>query len=205
MNAEISEIRFDEALMVEYSREGDLDAFNQLVLAYQDTAYNAAYRILGERNSAEDVVQNAFLSAYRKLNTFRDGSFKAWLLRIVTNACYDEIRRQKRRPSIPLNPTDWYDEEIESPYWLEDPGDMPEETALIGELNSAIQHALFALHPDFRIVVILVDIMDMNYTEAASAAGIPLGTVKSRLRRARLQLQNQLKEYANRIPIAPIS
>ncbi len=101
---EHGENQLDEAKMVAYALEGDLDAFNRLVLAYQDVAYNVAFRVTGERTSAEDAVQDAFISAYRKLKTFRGGSFKAWLLRIVTNACLDELRRQKRRPAVPLQP-----------------------------------------------------------------------------------------------------
>ena len=85
-------------LVVAAARRGDHDAFSQLVLCYQTLAYTVAYRILGNRRSAEDATQEAFLSAYRAIRRFRCGSFKAWLLRIVTNACYDELRRRKRRP-----------------------------------------------------------------------------------------------------------
>ena len=92
----------DEAALIDSARRGDLNAFNRLVLAYQDLVYNHAMRVMGENAAAEDATQEAFISAYRNLSGYRGGSFRAWLLRIVTNACYDELRRRKRRPSTPL-------------------------------------------------------------------------------------------------------
>lgn len=192
--------QLDEIKMVDYALQGDLDAFNRLVIEYQDLAYNIAYRVLGERTAAEDAVQDSFISAYRKLKTFRGGSFKAWLLRIVTNACYDELRRQKRRPTVSLQPTGADDEEIESPVWLEDPGESPEEAALREELSLAIQNCLDELDDDFRVVVVLVDIQGMDYSEAAESTKAPLGTIKSRLARARLRLQDCLRGFGELLP-----
>ena len=194
------EFQLDEAQLVAYAIEGDLDAFNRLVLAYQDLAYNVAFRVTGERTSAEDAVQDAFLSAYRKLNSFRGGSFKAWLLRIVTNACLDELRRQKRRPTTALQPQDDFDEEIESPAWLEDPGESPEEAISRAELSQAIQDCLNGLDSDFRLVVVLVDIQGMDYSEAADVAETPLGTIKSRLARARNKMQDCLNAIGELLP-----
>lgn len=91
----------DEKALIQDALQGDLDAFNRLVLAYQDRVYNQAYRVLGESQAADDATQEAFISAYKNLRSFRGGSFRAWLLRIVTNACYDELRRRKRRPNHP--------------------------------------------------------------------------------------------------------
>ena len=86
----------DETNLVQLAQKGDLEAFNNLVLAYQEMAFNVAFRILSDEAGAEDATQNAFLSAYRSLATYRGGSFRAWLLRMVTNTCYDELRRRKR-------------------------------------------------------------------------------------------------------------
>jgi RNA polymerase sigma factor (sigma-70 family) len=105
----------DEPALIHDAQRGDLEAFNRLVLAYQDALYNTALRILGDEALAADATQEAFISAFRSLTSYRGGSFKAWLLRTVTNACYDELRRQKRRPSVPLEPSNDDDEEIESP------------------------------------------------------------------------------------------
>lgn len=186
----------NENALVKNTLTGDLESFNHLVLAHQDAAYTLAFRILGESAAAEDVVQEAFLSAYQKLNSFRYGSFKAWLLRIVTNACYDEIRRQKRRPVRPLYPTNESKVEFKSPHWLEDPGKTPEEVVMQTERSAVIQKCLDALKINYRIVIVLVDILGMSYVEAAKVTGVPLGTIKSRLRRARLALMNSTKEYS---------
>lgn len=190
----------DEAALINAAKQGDLDSFNRLVLAYQDMLYNQAYRMMGEPDSAEDATQDAFIAAFRKLGSYRGGSFKAWLLRIVTNLCYDELRRRKRRPTTPLEPVDNNDEEIESPRWLSDPGESPEQAAERAELARALQHCLNDLPPEFRSVVILVDIQGMDYAEAARAVGKPLGTVKSRLARARKRLRDCLQGFWELLP-----
>jgi RNA polymerase sigma-70 factor (ECF subfamily) len=190
----------DEAALISAARQGDLEAFNSLVLAYQDMVYSQAYRMMGECEPAEDATQDAFISAFRKLETYRGGSFKAWLLRIVTNLCYDELRRRKRRPTTPLEPLDDDDEEIESPRWLADTGASPEESAERLELVRVLQHCLDNLPPEFRAVVALVDIQGLDYVEAAMAVGIPLGTVKSRLARARLRLRDCLQVDRELLP-----
>lgn len=190
----------DETTLIDYAKDGDLDAFNRLVLTYQDAAYNVAYRLMGEPAAADDVTQDAFIRAYRKLHTFRGGSFKAWVLRIVTNAAYDELRKRKRRPTTPLEPHNVDDEEIENPVWLADPGETPEDSAARTELSKAIQNCLEGLEVDFRSVVIMVDVQGMGYTEAAAAVGKPLGTVKSRLARARQRMQDCLQGYGELLP-----
>ena len=112
----------DENALIQSAQRGDIDAFNRLVLAYQHQVYSLAYRIMGEEAAAADAAQEAFISAYKHLKSFRGGSFKSWLMRIVTNACYDELRRRKRRPTVPLEPVDDNDEELESPGWLANSG-----------------------------------------------------------------------------------
>jgi len=192
----------DEAALIQDALHGDLDAFNRLVLAYQDMVYYQAYRMMGEPQGAEDATQEAFVSAFRKLKSYRGGSFKAWLLRIVTNACYDELRRQKRRPTTPLEPLDADDEEIESPNWLADDSESPEEAAARAELNEAIQNCLADLPEDFRAAVVLVDLQGLDYSEAAQAIGKPLGTIKSRLARARSRLRDCLQGFWELLPAA---
>jgi RNA polymerase sigma-70 factor (ECF subfamily) len=190
----------DEAALIEAARRGDLDSFNRLVLAYQDLVYSQAYRMIGESEAAEDAAQDAFISAYRSLSSYRGGSFKAWLLRIVTNATYDELRRRKRRPTTPLEPMDDDDEEVESPRWMADPSETPEETAERSELSNALQRCLGDLPDEFRTVVVLVDVQGMDYLEAAEVVGKPLGTVKSRLARARLRLRDCLQGFWELLP-----
>lgn len=190
----------DETYLIQSARQGDLDAFNRLVLAYQDTVYSHTYRMLGEPAPAEDAAQEAFISAYRNLPGYRGGSFKAWLMRIATNACYDELRRRKRRPTTPLEPMDNDDEEIETPRWAADPGESPEDAAQRQELNQALQRCLADLPNEFRSAVLLVDVHGMDYAEAAQASGAPVGTMKSRLARARLRMRECLKDYWELLP-----
>ena len=190
----------DEAGLIKDAQQGDLDAFNRLILAYQDRVYNQAFRVLGESQSADDATQEAFLSAYKNLRSFRGGSFRAWLLRIVTNACYDELRRRKRRPTTPLEPVDDEGDEIESPNWIADPGELPEDNIVRSELGDAIQECLDQLPEDFRVVVVLVDVQGLDYLEASEVIGKPLGTIKSRLARARNRMRECLQGFWELLP-----
>ena len=200
-NADCAKINFmDEPALILEAQRGDLDSFNRLVLAYQDALFNTALRIMGDDDLAADATQEAFISAFRSINSYRGGSFKAWLLRTVTNACYDELRRQKRRPTTPLEPENDDDEEIESPRWLADSSMSPEEKFDAAELEHAIQHCLEALPTDFRAVVVLADIQGLDYTEVAAAVRTPLGTIKSRLARARLRLRECLQDFWELLP-----
>lgn len=190
----------DELALIQAARGGDLDSFNRLVLAYQDIIYNQAYRMVGDQDSADDATQNTFISAYNHLNSFRGGSFKAWLLRIVTNTCYDELRRRKRRPTVPLEPLDDEGDEVESPRWMVDPADPPEDQVQRIELQKAIQHCLDRLPDEFRATVIMVDVQGLDYSEAADSTGKPIGTIKSRLARARIRLRDCLNGFAELLP-----
>ena len=192
----------DEPALIRAAQNVDLEAFNRLVLAYQDALYNTALRILGDDSQAADATQEAFISAFRGLNGFRGGSFKAWLMRTVTNACYDELRRQKRRPTIPLEPVNEDDEELESPRWLADSSMTPAEKFEADELEHAIQHCLASLPLEFRTVVVLADLQGLDYAEVASLARAPLGTIKSRLARARLRLRECLQGFGELLPAA---
>src|SRR5512144_2571029 len=115
----------DEALLIQSAQRGDVDAFNTLVLAYQHQVYNLAYRIMGDEAAAADAAQEAFISAYHHLKSFRGGSFKSWLLRIVTNACYDDLRKRKRRPATSLEDLAG-DENSEGEFDLPSNADGPE-------------------------------------------------------------------------------
>ena len=193
-------ILMNEEALIHDAQAGSLDAFNALVLHYQDTVFNTALRILGDEDLASDATQEAFLSAFRSIASFRGGSFKAWLMRTVTNACYDELRRQKRRPSVPLEPETDDGEEMDSPRWLADPNMSPEQKAEADEVEHAIQHCLNNLPVEFKTVVIMADIQGMDYSEVAIAVRAPLGTIKSRLARARLRLRECLQGFSELLP-----
>jgi RNA polymerase sigma-70 factor, ECF subfamily len=190
----------DETALIQSAQSGDLDAFNTLILHYQDSVFNTALRILGDEDQAQDAAQEAFISAFQSIKSFRGGSFKAWIMRTVTNACYDELRRQKRRPTTPLEPETNDGEEIDSPKWLEDKSMTPAQKAEADELEHAIQHCLDALPTEFRSVVVLADIQGMDYSEVATSARVPLGTIKSRLARARLRLRECLRSFEELLP-----
>ena len=192
----------DEPTLIRDAQRGDLEAFNRLVLAYQDRVYNTALRILGDEDLAADASQEAFISAFRALNSYRGGSFRAWLLRTVTNACYDELRRKQRRPTTPLEPETEDGDEVESPRWLADPNASPEDQLDQDELEHAIQHCLENLPSEFRAVVVLADIQGLDYSEVAVAVKKPLGTIKSRLARARLRLRECLRGFGELLPAA---
>ncbi|MCL4530817.1 MAG: sigma-70 family RNA polymerase sigma factor, partial [Chloroflexi bacterium] len=120
----------------------------------------------------------------------------------VTNACYDELRRQKRRPTTPLEPDTSDGDEMDSPRWLADQNLSPEQKAEADELEHAIQHCLENLPLEFRTVVVMADIQGLDYTEVASTVRVPLGTIKSRLARARLRLRECLQDFWELLPAA---
>jgi len=173
-----------------------LEAFNQLVLAHQNHAYSFAYRMLGEEEGAADAAQQAFLSAYRHLNELRGESFRSWLLRIVANACLDELRRRKRRPAVSLDDLaagEEDDRSDESLSILADPAEGPESAAVRSDLRRSIEDCLSLLPPEQRATVLLVDVHALEYGEAARALRVALGTVKSRVARARAGLRDCLR------------
>jgi RNA polymerase sigma-70 factor (ECF subfamily) len=190
----------NEQALISDAQGGDLDAFNTLVLHYQDSVFNTALRILGDEDLAADASQEAFISAFKAIKSFRGGSFKAWLMRTVTNACYDELRRRKRRPTTPLEPDTEDGDEMDSPRWLADPNMTPDQKAEADEVEHAIQHCLNNLPLEFKTVVVMADIQGMDYTEVALTIRVPLGTIKSRLARARLRLRECLQGFAELLP-----
>lgn len=182
-----------DEVWIELASNGDLDAFNQLVLKHQDLAYRHAVSMLNDDWLAEDVVQEGFVKAFQKMPSFRGGSFRAWLVRIVTNAAYDMLRQSSRRPVQPLFPEDDEGEYVESPKWLADPTAKVEEAVEWSEEVKLVYEALGELADIYREIIILVDLQEFDYEEAAQALDIPIGTVKSRLARARLYLREKLK------------
>jgi RNA polymerase sigma-70 factor, ECF subfamily len=191
-------LSMDEVSLIEQARKGDVDSFNTLILHYQNAVYNAVYRMLGEPDTAADVAQEAFISAYRSLNSFRDGNFKAWLIRIATNACYDEFRRRKRRP---LSSLDELTEENEANPILSDNHEAgPEEQGQQAELIAAIEKCLEALPEEQRVTAVLCDVEGYDYNEIATIMSSSLGTVKSRLSRARAKLRDCLQGVKELLP-----
>ena len=190
----------EESLLIQKAADGDLDAFNQLVLTYQELAFNLAYRIMADEAAAADATQDAVISMYRKLNSYRGGSFKAWFLRIVTNACYDELRKQKRRPTVKLEPETEEGDLMDSPEWIADKSLGLEETMMNSQLEKAIQDCLNNLNEKHRVVMVMVDVSGEDYETVAAIIQSPVGTVKSRLSRARLKMQECLQTAGELLP-----
>lgn len=191
----------NEETLIRQAQGGDIVAFNRLVVQYQELVFNVAYRIMNDPAVAEDVAQETFITAYQSLKTFRGGSFKSWLMRVATNRCYDELRRRKRHPQTPLEPVSDEDgEEIESPYWLADSAPSPEEALDQRELERAVQHCLEGLPADFRAAIVMVDLEGLDYQDASVAVGTPIGTIKSRVARARLKLRECLQGFGELLP-----
>ncbi len=187
----------DETYLIQQAKDGDVYAYNTLVLHYQDSVYNVAYRVMGEPSAAADATQEAFISAYKALRRFRGGNFKAWLMRIVTNACYDELRRRKRRPQSSL---DEIIDEFESSPVLSENSPGPENYMQQVELVEAIQRCLDDLPDDQRTATVLCDVEGYDYNEIADIMSTSLGTVKSRISRARAKLRDCLQGMAELLP-----
>lgn len=188
----------DEIRVIKEAQKGSVAAFNQLVMAYQGTAYNVAYRVIGNGDAAADACQEAFLKAYQAIKQYRGGSFKSWLLRIVTNACYDQLRYKSRRPVTSLE--DMAENSDDHSEKLISDSERPEESILRGELNELIQFGINRLPEDQRVILVLSDIQGFSYQEIAEVMGQPLGTVKSRLSRGRQRLRDFLMEQQELLP-----
>jgi RNA polymerase sigma-70 factor (ECF subfamily) len=187
----------DEDALIAAARKGDVRAFNQLVVRYQGLAYNVAYRILYDPDAAADATQDSFFSAFRAMGKFRGGSFKAWLLRIVTNACYDQLRVKQRRPTSSL---DALPVEADHTYYLEDSSELPDEYVERQELNRVIQAGIAHLPVEQRAVLVLSDVQGLSYQEVADVLDVSLGTVKSRLSRGRAKVRDFLQEKGELLP-----
>lgn len=177
--------------MVDAARAGDDGAFGNLVETYRSTAERLAQQILHTEEAAADAVQEALIKAHRAMGRFQDGNFRSWFLRIVTNTCYDHLRRQKRRLAVSLD-------ELTEQSGLdfvsssEIAADDPEALVLQNESLGVLLAAIDKLPTWHRTVVLLVDVQGYDYNEAAELLGLPLGTVKSRLSRARSALRDEL-------------
>lgn len=190
----------NERIRIENALHGELDDFNQLILPYQDFLFNVAVRILVDEDMAEDALQETMISAFRKLSAFRGETLKPWLTRILVNVCYDALRSQNRRPTVPLERRSEDSQPMEPGRWMEDRSPGPEAECESRDLVRAIETCLQSFTPDFRTVLVLVDVEDYSYEEAAMLLAIPLNTVKSRLARARMKMAQELQNFNDQFP-----
>jgi RNA polymerase sigma-70 factor (ECF subfamily) len=173
-----------DLILLKQALAGDLGAFNDLVVCYQEMLFALVVRMVPDRDQASDCVQEAFFSAYRNMRSFRGGSVKSWLSRIAINAAMDTQRLRKRRPADPYP-------ELEDDSW-QPPADAsadPVTSSLTAERHRALNQALAQVTDDQRTAIVLYDIEGYDYAEIASMTGVSLGTVKSRIHRGRLALR----------------
>jgi len=189
----------DEAGLIAAAQQGQVDAFNELVLTYQHQVYNLAYRILGDPASATDAAQETFISAFQNMARFRGGSFRSYLLRIVSNRCYDELRRRKRRPITSFEDFGEEPDEETNPALING-RERPEEYAERQEMARVIQAGIETLPSDQRIALVFSDVQGLSYQEIAEVTDVSLGTVKSRLARARGKLRDYLRSQGELLP-----
>ena len=184
-----SSIDPEMAALVERARTGDSRAFDDLARREERALYRHAARIVGPGADAEDVVQDAFLSAWRSIRSFEGTSFRAWLFRIVTNRALDRVRSRKRRPELPLEPAD--DDEV---IWAEPASAGPElaDLAASREAVLVVEEALKSVPEEQRAALLLRDVEGFAYDEIALMTGVEIGTVKSRIHRARVAVRNTL-------------
>ncbi len=189
----------DERAMILSAQRGDVPAFNQLVRAYQGVVFHTAYRVLGDSEAAADATQDAFISAYKNIKSFRGGSFKAWLLRIVTNSCYDQLRVRQRKPTASLDAL-LVDPDNPAPGLGEAREESPHDHAERQEMAAMIQKGLQTMPVEQRLTLTLSDMDGFAYEEIAQITGVNVGTVKSRLSRARAHLREFLLAQEELLP-----
>jgi RNA polymerase sigma-70 factor, ECF subfamily len=191
----------DEQVRISRTLDGDLDAFNELVVKYQKLAYSIAYRMLLSRERAADAIQDSFLKAFRALPSFKSGSFKSWFTRIVINTCHDAIRRDRRVSFQEIADDASYESNDKSvSYQVIDPHESPQAAVERSELHARIELGISALPPEQRLVLVLCDIHGYSYEEISEITGFPMGTVKSRISRARLKMREFLLQQPELIP-----
>ena len=179
--------------LIARTRDGDVDAFNQIVDMYQRPLYNMALRMLGDAPAAEDATQDAFFSAFRNIGRFKGGNLKSWLFTIAANACRDVLRSRNVRRTESL---DVEDVTIDPPSSTE----SPEDYAVRREMGQSIQQGLDSIPHDQRLAVVLIDVQGFGYEEAAEVIGISVGTVKSRLSRGRARVRDFLRGRPGVLP-----
>lgn len=182
-----------DELLIRRAQSGDEGAFEQLLLAHQKSVYNLCLRMAGNPDDALDLSQEAFIRAWRALGQYQfDAAFSTWLFRLTSNVCIDFLRKQKRQQHMSLTVTD--EDESGEEFAVPDPAPGPEEQAVHNERRQAVARAMAALPEDYRAVMQLRAVEALSYEQIAEILDIKVGTVKSRLARARAQLRKILKD-----------
>jgi RNA polymerase sigma-70 factor, ECF subfamily len=183
----------EEAALIRRARDGDSSAMNSLVERHYKQAYNLAYHLSGNYDEASDIAQEAFIRVFHSLANFRgDANFSTWLYRIVTNVFLDERKKQKVRAHSSLE--EYLElEDNTVTRQIEDPAPGPEQLVEQSERNTVVGDAVRALPEIQRAMIAMYHFQSLSYEEIAEILNLPIGTVKSRLNRARLALKNKLE------------
>ena len=188
--------REQEAAIVRKVLGGDANAFETLVLEYEKNLYNIALRMTGNSEDAADMTQEAFIKAYNSLQSFRgDSKFSVWLYRIVSNVCLDFLRSKNRRPTVSLSVED--DDGEDAQLDVADESQSPELLLDRKLTRDSVRRGLDSLPPDYRQILLLREIQGLSYDEIAQALSLEVGTVKSRIFRARKRLCTFLIDDGN--------
>ena len=188
--------REQEAMIVRKVLQGDVNAFEKLVTEYEKAVYAIAQRMTGNAEDAADMTQETFIKAYNSLQSFRgDSKFSVWLYRIASNVCLDFLRSRSRKPTVSLSVED--DEGEEGQLDIADESQSPELLMERGLTRDAVRRGLDTLPPDYRQILLLREIQGLSYDEIAAVLEIEVGTVKSRIFRARKRLCAFLVEDGN--------
>jgi RNA polymerase sigma-70 factor (ECF subfamily) len=194
--ASVSYALGEERALIDRSRRGDLAAFDRLVRQYERNVFNTAYRLSGSHEDAADIAQEAFVRAWNNLKSFRgDSAFSTWLYRIVTNVFLDDRKRKRARPHRSLEDVLTLDESTVQRQF-EDPNPGPQDLAEGDERRKILEEAIQTLPEGQRIMVVMYHTQGLSYEEIAEITQLPMGTVKSRLNRARLALRDRLSPVA---------
>lgn len=203
----------DEALLVQFKKTKDPSYFKALFRRYQNRVFNAAYRILGNTDEAEEVVQETYLKVHENLGKFRkESTFASWLFRIAHNNCLDVLRAKQRKKTLfawSFDPQSIGESEegdaMTTVTQLADPALTPSETALMTEQGDLVASSLGKLPEQQRTVVVLHDIEGFSYQEIAEIVGANIGTVRSRLHYGRIKLREMLEPYFSAQNVSPAS
>jgi RNA polymerase sigma-70 factor (ECF subfamily) len=184
--------------LVQKFKDGDERAFDELVLMFHGQIFGFAYRLLNRYEDAEDAAQEIFVKVYRSIGRFRgDAGFSTWLYAIAVNTCRSRMRKTKRRLSFEVRMADRPgagDDDMAEPVAV-DQGALPDKSLEMKELSRDVARVVADLPADFATVMVMRDIQDMTYDEISAALGCSMGTVKSRLCRARVMARDKLKRY----------
>lgn len=185
-------IYLPEAELIKRCKNGDREAFNELFAQYESKVINIAYGMLSDKDDAYDAAQEVFIKVYKNISSFKENSsLSTWIYRITSNMCNDFLRKRMRSANtISIHAESDDDRGME----LRDKSPLPEEYAEHNETQRAVRQAISELSPEYREIITLYDVEDMSYENIAAILNCPVGTVKSRLNRARTALKKKLSE-----------